>query len=247
MQALIENEDPVVSTNLRAQQAILWSTPVIALALLVLFAAFPGFFPPMSPNMTAAQVAQFYADNTALIRFSQVGFNLFGVLIVPFFVLIMGRMTRMGGQSHIFAFSYLGAIVAGVTLFALSNIVFGVAAFRPDRGPELVQTLNDLAWILFIAPIGMLVAQFVLLALAVHFDDGEQPVFPKWVAAYSLITAVAMAPSAGAAVFRDGPLAWDGFISFWLRNSAFAAFVVVMFFVVRAALQREARDEAGVS
>lgn len=244
MQLLTEGEEHSGATNLRAQQVILWSTPVVGLVLLVLFVTFPGFFPPMSPRMTAAEVARFYHENTPLIRFSMVGFNLCGVLIVPFFVLIMGQMLRMKGQSQIFAFCYLTAIVAGVTLFALSNIFFAVAAFRPDRGPELVQVLNDLAWIVFIAPIGMLVAQFVLLALAVHFDDQPHPVFPKWVAPYSVLTALAMAPSAGAAVFRDGPLAWDGFVSFWLRNGAFALFVAVMFVLVRTALERQVREEA---
>ncbi|WP_040831559.1 hypothetical protein [Nocardia jiangxiensis] len=243
MQVLLEDENRSAATNLRAQQAILWSTPAVAAVLLVLFAAFPGFFPPMSPNMTATQVAEFYRDHTAMIRFSMVGFNLCGILIVPFFVLILARMQRMRGQSHIFAFSYLSAVVAGATLFALSDIFFAVAAFRTDRSADLIQVLNDLAWIFFIAPIGMLVAQFVLLALAIYFDDRD-PVFPRWVAHYSLVTAVLMAPSAGAAVFRDGPLAWNGVVSFWLRNIAFAVFVVVMFFVLRSSYRREARESA---
>ncbi|MEV0355009.1 hypothetical protein AB0H71_03000 [Nocardia sp. NPDC050697] len=225
--------------DLRAQYAILWSTPVVAVVLGVLFVAFPGFFPPMSPSMTPDEVARFYLDNTALTRFSMVGFNLCGIMIVPFFVLIMGRMARMGGQSRILAFSYLTSVVAGATLFALSNILFAVAAFRPERDPALVQVLNDLAWLLFIAPIGMLVAQFVLLALAVYLDD--RAVFPRWVAPYSLLTAAVMAPSAGAAVFRSGPLAWDGFVSFWLRNGAFALFVAVMFVRVRVALREQER------
>ncbi|MQY22516.1 hypothetical protein [Nocardia macrotermitis] len=244
MQVLLEDENRSAATNLRAQQVILWSTPVVAAVLLVLLAAFPGFFPPMSPNLTATQVAEFYRDHTAMIRFSMVGFNLCGILIVPFFVLILARMQRMRGQSHIFAFSYLAAVVAGATLFALSDIFFGVAAFRPDRSADLIQLLNDLAWIFFIAPIGMLVAQFVLLALAIYFDDVRDPVFPRWVAHYSLVTAVLMAPSAGAAVFRNGPLAWNGVVSFWLRNIAFAVFVVVMFFVLRASYRREARESA---
>lgn len=232
---------------LRAQQVVLWSAPALALVLLVLFVAFPGFFPPMSPDMSAQQVGDFYRDNTGWIQFSQVGFNLFGILIVPFFCLIMVQMQRMRSESHIYAFSYLTSVVAGATLFALSDIFFAVAAYRPDRGDELIQLLNDLAWIFFIAPIGMLVAQFVLLALAVLADDRRAPVFPRWVAWYSLATAVAMAPSAGAAVAHDGPLAWDGLISFWVRNGAFALFAVVMFFVVRDALRRQVEHELAAS
>ncbi|MEU5877854.1 hypothetical protein [Spirillospora sp. NPDC047279] len=244
MQTALAGTREASASGLRAQQVILWSAPAVALVLLVLFVAFPGFFPPMSPDMSAAEVGAFYRDNTPLVRFSMVGFNLFGILIVPFFVLIMAQMQRMRGQSHIYAFSYLAAVVAGATLFALSNIFFAVAAFRPDRGDDLIQVLNDLAWITFVAPIGMLVAQFVLLALAVHADDRQAPVFPRWVAHYALFTAAAMVPSAASAVYRDGPLAWDGLVSFWLRNGAFALFVVVMFFVLRAALRRQAENDA---
>ncbi|WP_405137777.1 hypothetical protein [Nocardia sp. NBC_01388] len=240
MQALLGKDDHAAMTSVRAQHAVLWSTPVVALVLLLLFLLFPGFFPPMSPDMTAEQVADFYRDHTALIRFSMVGFNLCGIFVVPFFVLILAQMQRMRGQSHIFAFSYLAAVVAGATLFALSDIFFAVAAFRPDRSPDLIQVLNDLAWIIFIAPIGMLVAQFVLLALAVYFDDAQAPVFPRWVGHYALLTAVAMAPSAAAAVVHDGPLAWNGLVSFWLRNGAMAAFVVVMFFVLRSCYKQQA-------
>ena len=85
-----------------------------------------------------------------------------------------------------------------------------------------------------------------LLAVAVYFDNGPDPVFPRWVGHYSLATAIAMVPAAGAAVFQTGPLAWDGLLSFWLRNGAFALFVIVMFFVLRRAVLRQAVEEGVV-
>jgi hypothetical protein len=152
-------------------------------------------------------------------------------------------MMRMKTQSHVLAFSYLTAIVAGATLFALSNIFYSVAAFRPEQDASLVQLLNDLAWITFVAPIGMTVGELVLVAMAVFFDKGPDPVFPKWVAHVSVLTAVAVAPAALAAVVTDGPFAWNGSISFWLRNVSYAAFLIAMFFALRTTLNRRARDE----
>jgi hypothetical protein len=153
------------------------------------------------------------------------------------------QLKRMATQSHVFAYCYLTATVSGATIFALADIFYLVAAFRPDRSPELIMLLNDMAWITFIAPVGMLVAQNLLLAVAVFFDNGPKPVFPRWVGHYALATAIVMAPAAGAAIFRTGPLAWDGLVSFWLRNGAFALFVIVMFFVLRVVLHRQAVDE----
>jgi len=162
---------------------------------------------------------------------------------LPFFMVIVIQMKRMATQSHIFAYCYLTAAVSGATLFALADIFYLTAAFRPDRSPELVMLLNDMAWMIFIAPVGVLVAQNLLLGLAIYFDDGPNPVFPRWVGHFAIATAVAMAPAVGAAVFKTGPLAWDGVVSFWLRNTAFVAFVIVMFFVLRSAVRRQAVED----
>ncbi|BBZ36265.1 hypothetical protein [Mycolicibacterium confluentis] len=246
MQIVEQVQDRPKAGNIKAQWVSLWTGPAVGAVLVIAMLAFPGFWPPMSPTMSADEVASFYAEHTAWMRFSQVTFNLCGVMVLPFFMVIAVQMKRMK-QTHVFAYCYLTAVVSGVTIFALSNILFLVAAFRPDRSPELVMLLNDLAWIVLIAPIGMVVSQFVVLALAVYFDDGPDPVFPRWVGHYSLATAVAMVPAAGAAVFHTGPLAWDGLLSFWVRNGAFAAFVVVMFFVLRRAVLRQAVDEGVVA
>ncbi|CAA0130845.1 Uncharacterised protein [Mycolicibacterium vanbaalenii] len=243
MQVLAEAEELPQTANIRTQLIALWTTPVIGAILLVAFLAFPGFLPPMSPTMSADEVAAFYADNTAMIRFSMITYNLCAIMLLPFFAVIVVQMKRMATQSHALAYCYLTAVVSGATIFALADIFYLVAAFRPERSPELLLLLNDLAWITLVAPVGMLVAQNLLLALAVYLDTGPKPVFPRWVGHFAVVTGLAMAPAAAAAVFQTGPLAWNGAISFWLRAGAFTLFVVVMFFVLRSAVHRQAVEE----
>ncbi|MGW5381576.1 hypothetical protein [Nocardia sp. NPDC003963] len=240
MPTLAEPVAPTSTTDIRIQSICAWTGPITGLILVVAFLAFPGFRPPMSPDMSADQVAAFYRDNRALIGFSMITFNLCGIMLVPFFTVIVVQMKRMVTQSHVLAYCYLTATVSGATIFALADICFLVAAFRPERDPELILLLNDMAWIILIAPVGILVAQNLLLAAAVYFDSGPRPVFPRWVGHYAVLTAVAMAPAVGAAVTTNGPLAWDGAVSFWLRNSAFALFILVMFVVLRATLREQA-------
>jgi hypothetical protein len=243
MQILAESEDLPKTANVKTQWIALWTAPAFMVVYVIAFVAFQGFLPPMSPNLTAEQVATFYQEHTAAIRFSMVTYDLCGVMLIPFFMVIVVQMKRMATQSHVFAYCFLTAVVSGATIFALANIFYLVAAFRPERNPDLIMLLNDMAWIIFIAPVGMIVGQNVLLGLAIYFDGGPNPVFPRWVGHFSIATAVAIAPAACAAVFRTGPLAWDGLVSFWLRNGAYATFLVVMFFVLRATLIRQARDE----
>ncbi len=159
-------------------------------------------------------------------------FNICGIMLLPLFMVIVVQMKRMATQSHVFAYCYLTAAVSGATLFALATSSSLLRRSGPAAIRSLSMLLNDMAWIIFIAPVGALVAMNLLLAAAIHFDNGPNPVFPRWVGYYSLATGLAMAPAVGAAIFRTGPLAWDGPVSFWLRNGPFALFVLVMFFVL---------------
>jgi hypothetical protein len=230
-------------TRLNAQTLSLWLALVFGAVLLGAFLAFPGFFPPMSPNDSAAEVAAFYERHTTMIRASMIVFNLCAVMVLPFFMVIVYQMKRMATPTQVLAYAYLSAAASGVTLFAIADLFWLIAAFRPDRDPGQIQLLNDLAWISFVAPVGMIVAENLCLALAVFLDERPEPIFPRWVAYLSIAVAVAVAPSAGAAVFRTGPLAWDGIVSFWLRNVSYAVFLVVMFFVLRRAIRREELEE----
>lgn len=229
--------------NTRAQWISLWMTPFFGAILLGAFVAFPGFWPPMSPQLGAQEVAAFYAENTAMIRFSMITFNLCAIMLVPFFMTIVIQMKRMATPSPVFAYSYLAAVATGATLFAIADIFWLVAAFRPDRNPELTLLLNDLAWLIFIAPVGMLVVQNLSLAMGIYFDARPQPVFPRWVAHLAILTAAAMTPAVCSVIFTSGPLAWNGFISFWCRLGAFAFFLVVMFFALRRAIKQQDIEE----
>ncbi|MDV3127780.1 hypothetical protein M1247_22880 [Mycobacterium sp. 21AC1] len=228
----------------KAQWISLWSTVFFVGVMAVAFLAFPGFFPPMSPQLSADQVAAFYAENTAMIRFSMITFNLCAVMLIPFFMVIVIQMKRMATPSHVLAYSYIGAVSTGATMFAIADIIWLVAAFRPNRDPQLIQLLNDLAWLIFIAPVGMFVVQNLCLALAIYLDAGSRPVFPRWVAVFSIVTAAAMTPAIFAVVFQSGPFAWDGAVSFWLRIGAFCLNITVMFFVLCAVVKRQAVEQA---
>jgi hypothetical protein len=231
------------NNDITAQKISLWITPLSGVIFLAAFLIFPGFRPPMSPNMPAEQVAAFFRDHTTSIRLSMIIFDICGIMLVPFFMLIVVQMKRMATPSQVFAYSYLSGVATGATLFAIADLFWLIAAFRPERSPELIVLLNDMAWIVFTAPVGMLIAQNICLALAIYMDARPTPVFPRWVAHFNLVCAAVMIPAAGAAVFRNGPLAWNGFVSFWLKLGTFSVFVAVMFFMLRIAINRQAIED----
>ncbi len=104
--------------------------------------------------------------------------------------------------------------------------------------------LNDFAWITFTILVPYLIGQSVILALAIYFDDQPHPIFRRWVAHFNLLVALALVPAAFVGVALTGPLAWDGVLSFWLKNIAIAVWIVVMGVVLGQAVYRE-RAEYG--
>jgi len=232
--------------NLRDQRICLWLVPVFGMALLGAF-CMAGVIPPPSPTLTAQQVARFYRDNLGHIRAGMITVNLCGIMFIPFFMVIVVQMQRMANPSRAFAYSYLSAAASAGSVFLLADLAWSIAAFRPERDPQLTLMLNDLAWMAFISPVGFIMAQNTFLALGIYMDARRQPVFPRWVAHFNILTALLMAPGALASMFREGPLAWDGSLAFGLHLGTYAVYIAVMFFVVRSALNHQAREAAAAA
>ena len=228
-----------------AQRVSLWMSATFGGILVVAFLIFPGFFPPMSPTMSAQEVADFYADNAPLIRASMITFDICGVMLLPLFAVVIHQLKRIRTSTDVFAYCYLSAVTSGAALLALANLFWLIGAFRPERDAHLVQLMNDLAWITFTAPVGTMVAQNLCFALAVYLDQGERPVFPRWVGHFNIVTGLLVIPAACASIFTSGPLAWDGLISYWLRLATLGTYMIVMFVVLRRVVAEELAEEAG--
>lgn len=222
---------------------LLCTLPVVALIWVSAFFLFPGFAHPMSPTMSADDVATFYRDETARIRYSMILFNWFGVGLVPIVILLAMQIRRMAHRTPVLSYCLIACAGGPPTIFLIANMFWLLGSFRPDRAPELTQLLNDLAWLTFTLAVPYLIAQCLLLALAIFWDHQGRPVFRSWVALFNVATAIALAPAAFTALSFTGPLAWDGLLSFWVKNSAIAVWIVVMGAVLAQNIREQRAQE----
>ena len=229
--------------NTKGQLLLLWTTPATCLLFLLAFFAFPVFSPPMAPTMTPEEVASFFRAHVAAIRAVVILCNVIGAMLVPLFAIIAVQMLRVVNSSPVFAYSYMIAVGIGLSAFILADFSWGVAIYRPDRDPQLISLLNDLAWFFFIAPVGTIAVQNLCLAGSIYLDARPDPVFPRWVAHFNVVTAALMLPGAFAIIEKTGPLAWNGSVSFLLRIATFAAYVAVMFFVMLGVVRKQVAIE----
>ncbi len=210
---------------------LFWTLPVVAVIWVSAFFLFPGFTHPMSPSMTAAQVAGFYRDPAHLsrIRYSMILFNWFAPGLIPLLMLIVIQVRRMAHRTPILSYC----------LLACADVFWLLAAFQPARDPQLTVMFNDLAWMTFTTAVPFLIAQSLFIALAIYLDRPDRPVFRRWVAFFNIAVAAALVPAAFTGLALSGPMAWNGLLPFWVKNIAIAAWIVVMSVALGQNIYRE--------
>jgi len=230
------------------ERLLLWALPVLGLIWLSVFFLFPGFVPPMSPTMSAQQVADFYRDpeNLPRVRYSMIVFNWFCVGLVPVLALLALQMRRMAHRTPIFSYAIIAGAASGPATFLMATLFWQLAAFRPERDPELTQLFNDMAWVTYSSQAGFLIAQSLLIAVAIFLDRQPRPVFKRWVAHFNLLFAAALVPACFVGVTVEGPFAWDGLLSFWVRNVGLALWIAIMGAALWQAIHQQ-RSEVEVS
>lgn len=230
--------------NTRGQRILLWTAPPAVALLVLAYVLFPPFSPPLSPTLTPEEVAAFFRDHNTGILGVVILCNLIAGSLVPLFAVTAVQISRTGTSSSVFTYAYVICVGVGTTAFILADYCWGVAAFRPDRDPQLISLLNDMAWFFFIAPVGAIVVQNLCFALSVYLDARPDPIFPRWVAHFNIAIAALLIPSAFSILHTTGPLAWDGALSFTLRLLVFASYLVVMFLVLLRTVARQGSEQA---
>ncbi|MET0900398.1 MAG: hypothetical protein ABWY45_20990 [Mycobacterium sp.] len=218
-----------------------WTIPVFYNIFGLIFVVLTRVMPPPRPDITQAQMVDFFADNRLTI---QIGFAL-----LMFFVgftavanaLIALQIKRMS-VSPVFAYGYIVSLAVGALpgcLFAA--FAFLTAAFRPDRDPAIIAMLYDLGLLSFVGSLGCFVAQNAVLALAIFLDKND--IFPKWLAYMSIWMIVTELLAGPVFIFRSGPLAWNGSISFWMGTAVFVVWEFCIIRLLYTTIKKQSSDE----
>jgi hypothetical protein len=236
-----------VSMNIKGQRLLLWTAPPAVALFALAYLLFPVFSPPLSPTLTPEQVAAFFAENVTGILGVAILCNLIACSLVPLFAVTAVQMSRTATSSSVFTYAYIICVGVGLTAFILADYCWAMAAFRPERDPQLISLLNDMAWFFFIAPVGTIIVQNLCLAVSIYLDSRPAPIFPCWVAHFNIVIAALLIPSAFTVLYKSGPLAWDGAVSFTLRLSVFAVYIAVMFIVLVRVVNRQGSEQEALA
>lgn len=213
--------------------------------LFVFFMIIAKLIPPMSPTMSAEDVATFLIEDKWRIRIGVVITMLAASVFIPFLGVICVRLYRLEGRLGVLTATQLLAssfFVPGIWVALMS---FATALFRPEsRAPEITRAFSDFFWLMFIGIAGVAVTQALVLAVASFIDRGATPTFPRWYGYFNLWYATLSVPGNFVVVFNDGPLAWNGAFAFWIPLTVFTIWLIVTIVVLLRAIGRDEKAEA---
>lgn len=223
------------------QKICAWGGPFCA-ATLGAGLLMSGFVPPPSPLLSAQEIAAVYAGNAMMIRIGMI-IGLFGISgFIAQVCVITTQMRHMQVPSRLPADLQLGAGAISVLTLMFPTMLFAICAFRPERDPALTQLLNDIGWLLVIPAFPTFLAQFGAIAMGAFMDKRPDPIFPRWAGYLNIWLGLLLVPGALAYIFRTGPFAWNGILSFWIAASAFFVWLIVMTPLTLSAINRISRE-----
>jgi hypothetical protein len=175
----------------------------------------------------------FRADH-AQIRVGMIISSFAAGLLGPWVAAVAVYLKRIeGGQSPL-TYLQLGFGMLLVLEFIFPMMIWETATFRIGRSDQLIQTLNDMAWIPFEAVTATSIIEAVAIGVAILRDHRGRSVFPRWVGYVNFWVAAGLAGGSLNVLVKNGPLAWPGILAWWIPLVAFAVWMTTMaFFMVR--------------
>jgi hypothetical protein len=227
--------------NYRAQLACAWIGPASTALLFVGMWPLMHFLPPLDPALPTAAVAAIYRTNGTGIIVGGLFLLAAASALMPFFSAVAMQLARMERPSKLWTYTFLTSAVLGFVPLLIAEMLFSTAAYRPERPDEIIQVLNDFGFIMYVGPSLPGTVQILATAIPVLADRNTDPIFPRWVGYANLWAAILVTPGCMVTLFKRGPFAWNGAISFWVAAIAFGIWVCINFWATRRALLREMR------
>jgi hypothetical protein len=231
--------------NRRTQLVCAWLGPIGTLVLFFAMLFLMHILPPFRPALPLGDLVAIYHDRPTSMITGGLLLMLATSIYMPFFALVAVQMRRME-KAPLWTYVFLTSSVLAFYSVIVAEMVFSGAAYRPERSAMLIQTLSDLAFILYVGTALPGSVQMVSVGFAVLSDDRADPVYPRWVGYLDIWAGILASPGTAIALFKVGPFAWNGVLAFWVAAVAFGIWLNVNFWAARRAILRSSLARGGV-
>jgi hypothetical protein len=222
------------------QRVCTWAAPACTFVFFLGFAIADYLVPP-DPRSSPEQTAAFYANHPDSIRAGLVFMCFAGGLWIIWSAQMTNQMLRIEGVSAPLAWTQLAMGACACIEFIMPAYFWLTASYR-DRSPEMQQTLNDMGWLPFDGFVWTIIWQNLVIGIAALMDKRESPIFPRWYGYLSIWCSLLYLPAGFNVFFKDGPLAWNGAISWWVLLAAIFGWLMATTWLLLKAITRQQQE-----
>lgn len=232
--------------NGTTQRLCAWCGVLCSLLWLAGFWPIAHYFVPHSPLWTPDEVATFFRTDTVRIRIGLIIFALGSVLYLPWTAAIATQMKRIEGEHSPLTWTQFGLGSIFVWVFFLPVMIWFCCAFRPEEtSPELLQRMNDMAWLTFLNPVWIVFFQGIAIGIVILQDKRSLPIFPRWFGFFNIWAMIIFLPGELIPLFKSGPFAWNGLFAWWIPLPVFVSWMISMTYFLLEAIKRQEREATG--
>jgi hypothetical protein len=196
------------------------------------------FVPPIAPTESAVEVAKLFQERHVRLMLASVFIMCATWALVPLSALLVLVIRKIEGSVGMLTLMLAFSCATFQVMNFFMSFSFALAAFRPERAPELVQYATDSGFLLFLGGLPMFLGVWVVSAYAILVaSPRENPIMPRWFGYLNLWATLLTLPELLVFFFKAGPFAWDGLLGWWIPAVVgvgyFALTPVVLLPVVR--------------
>lgn len=230
----------MLTLSIKAQRALLWISVGMLVAFGAVFALLYKIPPLMSPTLTAEEVAAFYKENSLAIRLGGVVTSWVTGFSVALTVVISAQIARLEKGWPGWATLQVVSGSLNSIFIVLPSMLWAVAAFSPDRPPEVTLAIHEFANLMVITAGQFFIFQFVaIVVVCLAGAQDELSPFRRWYGYLTIWTGLTFEVAAFAFMTHTGPFAWNGLFSFLIPMACYFAWLVSTIILLFMALNRQ--------
>jgi hypothetical protein len=219
-----------------------WCGPAFFITFVLFWGIWGQNLPNPSPALNATDLTARYLQHLTGIRLGFILSLIAVVLYMPWTCLLSSQMARIEGRSHTLTYLQLIGGALTVVVVSFSAFFWCTAAFRPERDAQLMLLLSDLGWLCIDLQYACTTLQMFAAAFVGFADKSKTPLFPRWVCWLTIWCGCSFLPASLTGVFRTGPFAWDGILSYYIPYACWLGWYLIASFYMIKEVNGRIRD-----
>lgn len=234
-----------IALSERSQIALVWTAVILSVFFGVALGFLLRMIPPPAATQTAEQIKTWYINRQTQIKLGATIASWTSAFLVPLWAVVAMQISRQEKGRPIWTAI---ALVSGAMMsifLVLPPLFFGVAAFTPQRAPEITAIMHELGVLTLVTTDQYFIFAWVAVVVVCFLPQtAPHSPFPRWFGYFSIWLAVMGEAGAIAFNLRTGPFAWNGLLAFWIPFGAFAPWLLALVVLLLRALKLQVQDAA---